>query len=158
MSDLKNSSSLFTFKCEGELPTKYQVELMCGGLCRVESEVFKIGNHKFDIILEEKFPFGPPLIIWKTPIFHPNFKFPFVCMGDHWYPGWNLAEMCVTICEMVQYKSFNIYDPLNVEAVEWVKKELIENPATFPVDDRPVRDLDFSIVHKSSPKEKKDAG
>jgi hypothetical protein len=55
---------------------------------------------------------------------------------------------------MVQYKVFNIYDPLNVNAAHWLHERLRDSPpGTFPVDPRPVRDLDFAIKRLKTPGE-----
>jgi len=102
-------------------------------------------NHQFILLLDDNFPFTPPSIHWQTPIFHPNFKPPSVCMGDHWYPGWSLSELCEVIIEMVQYKQFNIYDPLDKQAATWLENALEEQEISVPVDTREIRDLGFEM-------------
>jgi hypothetical protein len=49
---------------------------------------------------------------------------PGVCLGDHWYPGWSIAEMCEALYDMALYKTFNIYDPLNHEAARWIEQRI----------------------------------
>ena len=46
---------------------------------------------------------------------------------------------------MVQYKQFNIYDPLDREAALWLLAALDQAPETIPTDEREVRDLKFEI-------------
>ena len=147
MQALRDASPLITFAVEGTPPTRYSVSLSCTGLFRHGKEIMTVSAHHFEVLLLEDFPLLAPAIFWRTPIFHPNFFAPAVCLGDFWYPAWSLSEMCVAICEMVQYKTFNIYDPLDKQAAAWLSKELDENPARFPVDTRPVRTTyDFDIA------------
>jgi ubiquitin-protein ligase len=154
--ELQNRSSLFRFQCDGVLSTSYKVILSCKGLFLEADRVFISNLHKFDIILDDQFPYLAPTIIWRTPIFHPNFKPPYVCLGDHWYPAWSLAEMCSVLIEMVQYRVFNIYDPLDPVAALWLEKALHDKPEQFPVDKRPIYDLDFVMSTPHSKEEKKD--
>ncbi len=146
MTALQGASSLISFTASGIPPTQYAVHLSCHGLCAHEGALFVLSSHSFDILLGPDFPLLAPTIIWKTPIYHPNFRGPLVCMGDFWYPAWSLADMCTALCEMVQYKTYNIYDPLDKIAAQWLREELEENAERFPVDARPVCDLDFSIA------------
>ncbi len=155
MRQLRERTSLICFACEGTPPTTYHVKLHCSGLCRLGNLVVPIGEHEFDLILLPDFPVVAPKIVWKTPIFHPNFLGPDVCLGDHWYPAWCIADMCVAVCEMVQYKTFNVYDPLDRMCAAWLAHELERQPERFPVDDRPALDLDFEIA-KPSPIERED--
>jgi ubiquitin-protein ligase len=145
MQSLRQQTSLLTFATKGSPPTTYGVALSCVGLQRIGDAVTLAEHHEFLIVLENDFPLVSPTIVWKTPIFHPNIKAPHVCLGDHWYAGWNLAAMCIALCEMVQYKSFNIYDPLDVEAALWLDFALKEDGSRFPIDRRPVLDLAFTV-------------
>ncbi len=146
MQALANSSSLIRFGTVGSPPTKYEVELSCVGLAlEAGYEVTHRDHHAFVIAIGDQFPALAPTLIWKTPIFHPNFRPPHVCLGNYWYPAWSLAEMCVSICEMVQYKVYNVYDPLDVEAAKWVNRYLELEGNSLPIDPRPVTDLDFDL-------------
>jgi len=156
MQRLEEASSLISFTTHGNPPTKYTVSMSCYGLCKETDTsgviIYRTGQHAFEIILDQQFPHVAPQIVWKTPIFHPNFRGTSVCVGDFWYPGWSIAELCVALCEMVQYKHFNLWDPLDPEAALWLLTQF-ENPeAPFPVDHRPVRDLHFAVTVKTRPK------
>jgi ubiquitin-protein ligase len=145
MLELQQKCSLISFTVQGTPPTRYDVHLSCLGLCRKGHDIVTVPEHDFLIYLEPNFPLVPPKVDWRTPIFHPNFRGSAVCLGDHWYPNWSLSQMCVVLCEMVQYKIFNIYDPLDPIASEWLRNALEAEPSQFPVDPRPVLDLDFEI-------------
>ena len=151
MINLREQSSLITFTPQGFPPTRYDLTFSCRGLCRHEDRICTIARHEFYILLGENYPTMPPEIVWKTPIFHPNFRQPQVCLGDYWYPGSSISEICIALCEMVQYKTFNIYDPLDLMAAAWVLKHLEANASDFPIDCRPVRDLNFEIAKPYPP-------
>jgi ubiquitin-protein ligase len=142
---LERESSLLTIEASGVAPTNYRIQLCCRGLFAVQNQLAVSEDHCFDLTLSPDFPNVAPTIVWRTAIFHPNFEVPNVCVGDHWYPGSSLSDLCVALCEMVQYKNFNIYDPLNPVAAAWVYSALCESQVEFPLDRRPVRDLAFNI-------------
>ncbi|MFF7309674.1 ubiquitin-conjugating enzyme E2 [Streptomyces sp. NPDC008137] len=146
MLDLVGSSELISFHSLGSPPSKYIVKMSCLGLVQVKDVLLRSSEHEFDLLLSENFPKLPPRVVWKTAIFHPNFKPPDVCMGDIWYPGLSLAELCVALCELVQYKSFNIYDPLDTQAAFWLWEELSRDESIVPIDGRPVVNPQFEIT------------
>lgn len=146
MSELMSSSSLVCFECSGSPPTSYTVQLSCKGLAIWNNKIVISDSHAFEILLGDDFPYNAPKIAWMTPVLHPNIKPPDVCLGDHWYPGSSIARICEAIIEMVQFKSFNVYDPLNKEAAQWLVIQLESETVGFPVDPRPIRDLDFEVV------------
>lgn len=145
MRQLERSSSMVSFSSAGIPPTQYAVTLSCRGLRRFGDTVAESNIHQFDVTLSESFPLVPPVVVWLTPVFHPNLKPPYVCTGDIWYPAMSIAEFVVALCELVQYKSFNIYDPLDEEATTWLVDLLQSEAAVVPIDPRPVVDLDFEI-------------
>lgn len=151
MEQLRDKSSLLRFTTQGNPPTRYEVQLRCRGLTRHGSMVAFTEHHEFDIVLEREFPMMPPTIVWKTPIYHPNFRRTSVCLGDYWFAGSSIAELCVALCGMIQYKAFNIYDPLDSDAAIWLYNMLREEPDRFPIDPRPIRDLDFDLAIRSAP-------
>lgn len=145
MLELAKSSSMVSFTSSGIPPVQYNVTITCLGLTRRGDAVIKTAVHEFDLILTENFPLVPPEITWLTPIFHPNIKPPNVCSGDIWFPAMPLADLVVELCKLVQYKSFNVYDPLNEEASVWLLSVLRSAAPGVPVDDRPIIDQDFKI-------------
>ncbi|MEU2280693.1 ubiquitin-conjugating enzyme E2 [Streptomyces sp. NPDC013178] len=151
MLDLAQSSELISFHSLGNPPTKYTVTLRCLGLVQIKDVLVQSEEHEFDLVLGEKFPVLPPVVVWRTAIFHPNFKPPDVCMGDIWYPGLSLAELCVALCELVQYKSFNIYDPLDGKAALWLWEQLNVDETIVPIDPRPAISPEFEIIATPRP-------
>ncbi|MBW4700904.1 MULTISPECIES: ubiquitin-conjugating enzyme E2 [unclassified Micromonospora] len=145
MRQLVRASSMVTFTAHGLPPTRYDVVLTCRGLVFNQEELGLSSHHEFTLTLGGSFPLLPPEIVWKTPIFHPNIRPPRVCTGDIWYPGMSVAELCVQLCELVQYKSFNIYDPLDRGAARWLGINLEADEPVVPIDPTPVRDLAFDL-------------
>lgn len=139
MQELCQRSSLVRCEYSGNPPTKYCVTLSCRGLYLNDEDppcLLPIDHHEFDLLLDTAFPYVPPQIIWKTPVFHPNFKAPLVCLGDHWYPSSSLRDVCIALCELIQYKKFNIDDPLHPPAAAWLLEALHRGSYPIPVDGR----------------------
>jgi ubiquitin-protein ligase len=153
MLELAQLSSLISFSSRGMPPVHYKVTLSCDGLVRAGSEIYKVSEHRFTISLDDTFPLTAPAVVWQTRIFHPNIKPPTVCTGDIWYPSLSLAELCTALCELVQYKQFNIYDPLDVDAASWLYAQLQSSSPGIPVDRRPVIDRQFEVEARPHPGE-----
>lgn len=88
--------------------------------------------HHVHVQLPATYPRSKPLFRMETPIFHPNFGSRVgeeVCIGDYWSPAQSLADIVVTIGEMIQYQRYNVRSPLNAVAARWVA----ENESVFPV-------------------------
>jgi ubiquitin-protein ligase len=91
-----------------------------------------IDFHQATIQLGSGYPRQKPLAIMETAIFHPNFgprMHEEICIGDYWSPMQTLADIVVTIGEMIQYQRYNIRSPLNAVAARWAA----EHPEMFPV-------------------------
>ena len=149
MQELAQASSLIEFTSQGSPPSHYNVTLLCRGLVRNGGRISELSHHEFTVILGDSFPLAPPDIVWKTPIFHPNMKPPVVCTGDIWYPKLTLADLCTSLCELVQYKSFNAYHALDHDAAGWLVAQLLSERLDIPIDRRPVRDVDFDLEFRA---------
>lgn len=136
---LSNSEFIKITSIVGDPPETYKITFYCTGLAKdgKNSEPYKVQRHELEIYLHREYPTKPPLLSWQTKIFHPNIlsydRNGGVCIGT-WTPATSLASLCVQIGEMVQYKIYNIKDPLDLEAVEWVKK----NMHRLPIDNRDI--------------------
>ncbi len=88
-----------------------------------------------EIYLYKIYPRRPPQLKWLTNVFHPNIIPPHknggVCIG-WWTTAETLDSLCVRIGEILQYKAYNLDDPLDEEAADWVKNHL----DILPVDER----------------------
>ncbi|NKB64273.1 MAG: hypothetical protein GKR95_19880 [Gammaproteobacteria bacterium] len=149
LASLNERSSIVDIEPEGDPPTAFQVTVNCRGVCNnpAEDEEFnlvEVTTHRFRMSLGHLFPSAPPEIQWETSIFHPNFNGNEVCLGDLWAGTDSLSDLVVNIVHMVQYKEFNVADPLNRKAADWVRAKLDQD--LFPLDNRPVVDLDFDMA------------
>lgn len=124
---------------EGVPPELYVVTFRCKGLIRMRDALQpSISNiHQVEIYLHHNYPRQQPRLTWRTAIFHPNIlsgdRNGGVCLGG-WSPAETLADLCVRLAEMVQYRSYNPLDPLDPEAAAWAE----QNRVLFPIDTRPL--------------------
>ena len=163
--NLAKSSDLIDFEYFGDPPNRYIITYKCKGILRSRDGTFYYSEfHQVQIRLGANYPTTRPDIKFLTPpIFHPNVSDlnGAVCIG-HWTPSLKLSEWIINIGEMIQYKRYNVEDPLNISAAEWAKN----NKSLFPVDKRElVKEIkskilneteEFRIVIKSSNAEEKE--
>jgi hypothetical protein len=121
-------------------PGKYMIRYSCTGLLepRAEGEEPRTSSsHMMTIMFGYDFPARPPILIWYTPIWHPNFHPPHVCtQGRPFSAGVSLNRIVLTVGEMIQYRNYNLADPLNIKARDWAR----QNIHLFPVDNRDLVD------------------
>jgi ubiquitin-protein ligase len=134
---LDENSDLIKVNYQGNPPERYRVIYFCKSLIWIEGNGAPSfsGRHELEIYLHKDYPRRPPALKWHTNIFHPNILPPQknggVCIGS-WTAAETLDKLCLRIGEMLQYKSYNITDPLDEEAAKWVKQHL----NILPVDNR----------------------
>lgn len=114
-----------SFRTEGDPPDTYHLLLSAPGLARnAAGEVVVRGIHRCTAYLHLDYPRRPPVVIWATPIVHPNILPPErnggVCIGS-WSAGESLADLVRRIVALVTYRSFNVDDALDPEAAAWVR-------------------------------------
>lgn len=118
------------FRGEGSPPETYHVMLNVHGLAREQDGSVRLRDlHRCTIYLHRDYPRRPPIIVWLTPVFHPNLLPPErnggVCIGG-WSASESLADLCRRLRDMVSYKSLNVDDALDLEAAEWVRAHGVE--------------------------------
>lgn len=120
------ASSPLDFTCTGTPPDRYDVCLQVPGAAR-DSTGTPITRHvhRATLYLHLDYPRLPPVLEWRTPIFHPNILPPErhggVCIGS-WSASESLSDLCRRLIDMVQYRSFNLDDALDYEAAAWVSE------------------------------------
>lgn len=119
-------------------PRKYLIQYSCIGLLEPAGEELRHSDsHAMTIVFGYDFPAKPPILIWFTPIWHPNFSPPLVCtQGRPFAAGVSLDRIVLTVGEMIQYRNYNLLSPLNHAAKEWAER----NINLFPVDNRDLVD------------------
>ncbi len=119
-------------------PEKYLVMFRCIGLKKISSDKFdRTSEHLLEVVFGLDYPARPPRFVWITPIWHPNINPPYLCAeGRPFAIGTTLDQVCLMAGQMVQYRNYNLDDPLNKEAAAWAA----ENQDIFPVDTRGLTD------------------
>lgn len=85
-----------------------------------EDTPFAGGVFELAIRVPEKYPFAPPVVTFKTKIFHPNihFKSGEICLdilkGEQWSPAWTLESVCQAIIVLMGTPAAD--SPLNCDA------------------------------------------
>lgn len=129
----------FERRYPGLPPEKYAITYRCTGMRDKSTEV---SEHAMEVVFSLKYPSEAPIFVWLSPIWHPNFKRPYVCVqGRPFAVGLTLAQIIVEVGRMVQYQNYNLADPLNWEAAAWVR----QSPRPFPVDSRDIRDRRLTV-------------
>lgn len=155
MRRLASASPLIRMTVVGEPPHRYRVTFLCKGIFQdaATGRLKTTSRHVADIYLHVDYPRLAPNVVWRTPIFHPNFRFEAgagtVCVPN-WTPAWSLAGFVVLLGRMVQYQEYDRRYPLNWEAAVWAA----EHERLLPVDKRPLAppglSFDFSPSAEAS--------
>lgn len=125
---------------KGNPPQIYIIELNVSGLVKLPhaKNPSKSDYHRFEMYLHSDYPRLPPRLTWLTDIFHPNILPPDrnggVCIGG-WTAAESLPHLCIRIADMVQYKSYNMNDALDLEAAKWAGR----NTSKFPVGNKTLK-------------------
>jgi len=96
------SSSPFPVEIKVDMKEIPALELSEEGLRKRE-------DHRFSIIINEEYPFEKPLVIWRTPIFHPNIMIPedggHVCIKL--LDDWNLNSTVLSFIKGIEAMLMN---------------------------------------------------
>ena len=80
---------------------------------------YESGKFELSIKCSTNYPMSPPLITFKTPVFHPNIHFQSgeICLDilkSEWSPAWSLQTACRAIISLLTHH--NADSPLNCDA------------------------------------------
>jgi ubiquitin-protein ligase len=138
MLDLTRGNDLIRIgKTEGNPPELYDMLFTCRGVASIGAAGPVFSNeHRVQLSMPVEYPTRPPQMRWLTPIFHPNInpEGTYVCV-DVWYPSKSLDDLCVMLGRMIQYKNYNPFNPLRLDAAVWST----QNQNLLPVDRRTLR-------------------
>ena len=91
----------------------------------VGTGIYKGGYFCLEIRVPRNYPFKPPEVTWKTPIYHPNFFKNRVCIGilkKDWTPSFNLVEAIRGIHLLLSNP--NPHDPMNRSAADHYLRDI----------------------------------
>ena len=131
----------FMSRFPNRAPEKYLVVFRCRGLMKVRSgDIVETNQHLLDVVFGLDYPARPPRFVWLTPIWHPNIVPPYLCTeGRPFAIGVTLDQICLMVGQMIQYRNYNLGDPLGVQGKE-VAEWAASNKDRFPVDTRGLLD------------------
>jgi|SRR5579863_1716781 len=149
MEELRSRSEFIDFVTAGDPPDRYTVTFTCKGLMEKDGKLVVSNRHRVLIYLHRYYPSVQPQITWITPIYHPNVLDKKVCLGKSWSPAMMLDDLCLELGAIIQYKTFNLDDPLNGNAARFINFLLKQEPEKFPVDTRnllgPLIELELNV-------------
>jgi ubiquitin-protein ligase len=107
------AAGVLDFTAHGDPPDLYEVTFATGDDGQAQD------RHRVDLYCHLEYPRRPPIVTWRTPIFHPNVMPPerggAVCLGT-WSPSQSLADVSRRLMRMASYELVNAADALNPEA------------------------------------------
>lgn len=130
-----------------ELPTQFTIRITTTGFALPEDadpyrpEPVPVGEHEVLIALDREFPREAPLVLWQSPVFHPNIaRLPAarlpkgaVCLGaliDAYRPDLDFAELCGMLVDIAGYRNYEVLDPdeegegyFDRQAALWARSE-----------------------------------
>lgn len=122
-----SEQGVVSFRTEGEPPETYELLISAPGIAvNQHGTVAPRGIHRCTVLLHLDYPRRPPVIVWQTPILHPNILSPDrnggVCLGG-WSAGEDLADLTRRVIDLVTYRSFNLADALDPAAAALVREQ-----------------------------------
>jgi len=114
--------NMFKFRPLNSAYTMYEIEFDgIEGLYAVGKLIKKRTAHKVVLSLPAEFPVKIPKLNMVTGVFHPNIAVNgVVCLGTRWTPMTGIDKIIVELANMIQLKSYNLDNPYNEDAREWV--------------------------------------
>ncbi|MFF3329846.1 effector-associated domain EAD1-containing protein [Streptomyces sp. NPDC002888] len=137
---------------DAEFPTVYDISFDAPGF-RPPPEAAPPGSppmpqnvHTVTILLGPKFPYGAPLAVWQTPVFHPNILGPqrppgcppeapdgLVCLGPlnrAYRPTMDFGRLCQMLVDIAGYRTYDVRSHndggegwFNARAAQWAASE-----------------------------------
>ncbi len=106
----------------GAPPEKYQLLYKIEGLEKNKNAIEVKDEHVVEISLPPKYPVEPPVCKRVTALFHPNISDDGIDIKQYWKPDMPLADLIVTIGEMIAFQKYSTTNPLSYEAAKWADR------------------------------------
>lgn len=136
-------------------PEAYILRFHCKGLVKTEAGIeeadwFDVGI-RFPEDYQRRIEIAEVVtVLWPPTIFHPNIRFPFVCLGNV-RPGTDLKDLVYQLYEIITFHNFGMNEgnALNAEACSWARR----NQERFPLERRPLRRRTLALTIHDGPHE-----
>ncbi|MFE4972068.1 effector-associated domain EAD1-containing protein [Kitasatospora sp. NPDC056651] len=123
-------------------PTEFEVEFTAVGLAPpryLGDDPLPAGEHRVLIVLGDDFPLRAPLVLWESPVFHPNVTGAdhpsapegMVCLGElmaAYQPTMDFGRLCQILVDMARYVNYEVLHTdeggggwVNDEAAGWAR-------------------------------------
>jgi hypothetical protein len=130
-------------------PRRYVATFLCNTLVEAGGRVARANRVVVGIAFPEHYlheasSYEVLNILHPSTIFHPNIRFPFICVGDLFMrPGTKLVEILYQVHAILTYSKWSANSPLCEAAAQWARRHQDE----LPCDRRPLkrRTLDLRI-------------
>jgi ubiquitin-protein ligase len=129
-------------------PERYRVTYRLQGLTLESEQPVLREVHNVVITLPRDYPRGKPYCVPLDPIFHPNIR-DYFCIADHWAASMSLADVIVTLGDMIQWKSYNPRSPLDAIAAKWAVEQERTQSNLFPIGNVNLGVGEFEIALKN---------
>lgn len=114
---------------KGQPPDYFEILYRLNGFVRnPDGNISKAQLHRIQITLPFGYPHFPPTVKPLTHIFHPDIDPAAVRIADQWKKKPNLADLVLTIGNMICGHTFNSVTPFNQEAADWYEQHKDELP------------------------------
>lgn len=110
-----------------------EIRIDTAGSSRFPAEKQRVNVVQID--LPARYPFEPPKVTLKSPVWNPNiFPSGLICLGQKWVPTHNLKLLVQRVMQILALDPviINTDSPANRDASEWYKKAKLQNSFQFP--------------------------
>ena len=138
----------------GLLPDRYILDFRCRGLICDGGEPqihehFVVGVFLPETYLRDEFKVSDIItVLGPHNLFHPNVRFPVICLGEDMVAGTPLTDIVFQLYEVLTYQRLTMDEShaFNHVACQWARA----NPGRIPLETRPLkrRTLDLQFAEK----------